>query len=136
MKLAIESTTMIIHLNQPNDKKHNPKNKSTMTLLNYHFLQENGFKLLIPIISENEQNLTEAVTVWGKEIDGQIIRLELHKKSDKTAIDLLPDTEINDAPFQPDGLQLYIGEKAEMDQPYVTTVHYIEELEPYLKATV
>ena len=55
-----------------------------MTPVTYNYLQSNGFRLLIPIVSQNEKPRDEALVMWGREMDGKMIRLEHHKTSTAT----------------------------------------------------
>ena len=102
-----------------------------MTPITYSFLQEQGFKLLIPIVSQNEKPLEEALTIWGKEWDGKVLRLEHHiDKTNNTPDRQKPGEQ--EAPFYPEGLKLFEGEKGALELPYAGTVLYVEELRPYL----
>lgn len=104
-----------------------------MTPLNYDFLQQKGFKLLIPIVSQNETPHDEALTIWVKEWDGKVIRLEYHKTTTAPEAKENDGMEANqDAPFYPEGLKLYTGEKGALEWQYEGTILYAEELAPHL----
>jgi hypothetical protein len=95
-----------------------------MTPITYNYLQNKGFKLLIPIVSQNE-NPEEVLTMWGKECEDRIIRLEYH--SDKTT-----NTQNDQMPFHPEGLKLFMGERGAPEFSYEGKVTSVEELESYL----
>ena len=103
-----------------------------MTPLNYSHLQELGFTLLIPIVGQNKPEQDEAVTMWGKEMDNRVIRLEFHQKINGTAGDESKQ-EKQSAPFHPGGLKLYAGEKTSPELQYEATIFYAEELDAFMK---
>lgn len=107
-----------------------------MTPLTYTFLQDRGFKMLIPIVSQNKSPNDEAMTMWGKELDNRIIRLEYHKTSIENNDSSTTDGAKEETPFYPEGVELYMGEKDALEQQYIATINYIEELEPYLSNNV
>ena len=100
-----------------------------MTPLNYTHLQEFGFTLLIPIVSRNKTANDEALTMWGKEIENRVIRLELHK-----AANAKEDSSLQQgpAPFYPEGLKVFTGEKNSPELQYEATIFYTEELAAFL----
>jgi len=104
-----------------------------MTPISYAYLQDKAFKLLIPIVSQNETQRNEALTMWGKEWDGRVIRLEHH--STDTTLNATADTN-EQAPFYPEGLKVYIGEKGSLELQYEGIIFYEEELEPFLQSGI
>lgn len=99
-----------------------------MTPLNYSHLKEQGFTMLLPIISQNNA-AEEALTMWGKEWDNRVIRLEHHRLQNGREADSKKE---DSAPFHPEGLQVFIGEKNAVELQYETTIFYGEELEALL----
>jgi hypothetical protein len=108
-----------------------------MTPLSYSFLQDCGFKLLIPIISQNGNPPGEALNMWGKEVDKKFIRLEHHTfhmpgKTDNAGLQQASNVK---NPFSPEGLKVFIGESGEMDLQYEGTIFYEEELMSFLQSS-
>jgi hypothetical protein len=100
-----------------------------MTALTYDYLQQEGFKLLIPIVSQNQNPDDLELVMWGKEINSRVIRLEYHKTEHNQA-------ENDKAPFHPDGLKLFSGEKNEIELHYEATIFYEHELVDFIRNSV
>ena len=67
-----------------------------------------------------------------------MIRLEHHKNHPEPPQKNDPSQKAKEnlAPFQPEGLKLFIGEKEAYELQFETTIHYVEELEPWLEPAV